>query len=71
MKDKIKELIPYIIIILVVILIRSFFVTPAIVDGASMEKTLYNNEVVILNKISLKISQLFEFWFSSSLPKAK
>lgn len=50
----IKELIPYIIIIIVVLLIRTFIVTPAIVNGASMENTLHDGEIVIVNKIGLK-----------------
>lgn len=49
-----KEILSYVIIIIVVILIRTFLVTPAIVDGESMEPTLYNNELVLINKISLK-----------------
>lgn len=61
MKNKIKEFIPYLAVILLVILIRSFLITPAIVDGASMEKTLYNNEVVILNKIVLKTKGIDRF----------
>lgn len=50
---KIKELIPYIVIAIVVILVRTFFVTPGLVNGASMEPTLYNNELVLVNKIGL------------------
>ena len=61
MKSKIKEFIPYLVVILLVILIRTFLVTPAIVDGASMEKTLYDNEMVILNKISLKTKGIDRF----------
>ena len=49
-----KELIPYIIIILVVVLIRTFFISPALVSGSSMEDTLYDGELVIVNKIALK-----------------
>lgn len=50
----IKELIPYIIIVVVVVLIRSFFVTPGLVNGSSMEPTLEDNELVLINKIGLK-----------------
>lgn len=45
-----KEIIPYIIIIVVVVLIRSFIITPVQVDGASMYPTLDNNEILILKK---------------------
>ena len=46
----IKELIPYIIITAIVILIRTFIVSPVQVDGDSMYPTLKNNEYLILNK---------------------
>lgn len=45
-----KEIIPYIVIIVVVVLIRSFIVTPVQVDGSSMKPTLKNNDVLILKK---------------------
>ena len=51
MKKFIKELIPYIIIIICVVLIRTFIVTPVRVDGVSMNPTLENNEILILNKL--------------------
>lgn len=46
----VKELIPYIIIIIVVVLIRSFIITPVKVDGPSMEKTLYDGDILLLEK---------------------
>ncbi|MBE6151733.1 MAG: signal peptidase I [Firmicutes bacterium] len=45
-----KEIIPYVIIIVVVILIRTFIVTPVQVDGESMYPTLDNDEILILKK---------------------
>ena len=50
---KLKELMPYIIIVVVVLLVRPFIVTPGLVDGSSMEPTLHNNELVLINKIGL------------------
>lgn len=50
---KLKELMPYIIIVVVVLLVRSFIVTPGLVNGSSMEPTLHNNELVLINKIGL------------------
>ena len=47
----IKEIIPYIIIIVVVILIRTFIITPVRVDGASMDKTLENGQILLLYKL--------------------
>ncbi len=55
MKSKIikslKDLIPYIVIILVVVLIRSYLVTPVMVSGTSMYPTLKGKEIMILNKL--------------------
>ena len=49
-KNIFKELVPYIVIIVVVVLIRSFIVTPVKVDGASMEPTLKDGEILVLKK---------------------
>lgn len=47
----IKEAIPYIIIILVVVLIRVFIITPVRVDGSSMKNTLKDNDILLLYKL--------------------
>lgn len=52
MKKIIKELYPYFIIIIVVVLFRTFIATPVRVDGSSMVDTLHNNEILILNKLN-------------------
>ena len=52
-KNFIKGLIPYAIIVLVVVFIRTFIVTPGIVNGESMESTLYDGDFVLVNKIGL------------------
>lgn len=46
----VKEIIPYIIIVVVVVLIRTFIVTPVQVDGESMYPTLKDNQILILKK---------------------
>lgn len=48
-----KGLIPYAIIVLVVVLIRTFIVTPGIVNGESMENTLFDGDFVLVNKMGL------------------
>lgn len=45
-----KECIPYIIIIAVVILIRVFLITPVRVQGTSMVPTLEDKQILLLNK---------------------
>ena len=51
MEKFIKEVIPYIIIIIVVVLIRSFIITPVEVDGASMENTLHDGELLFFGNL--------------------
>ena len=52
-KEKImKELYPYIIIVVVVVLFRTFIATPVRVDGSSMDSTLKDGDILILNKLN-------------------
>lgn len=55
MNDKVKKILkevyPYIIIIICVVLFRTFIATPVRVDGGSMDHTLHNNDILILNKL--------------------
>lgn len=56
MKDKLKYLIKeygiYVLIIIVIILVRTFIVTPVRVSGNSMNPTLNDGEIMILNKLA-------------------
>ena len=52
MKKFFKEVYPYLIIILVVVLIRTFLFTPIRVSGDSMNPTLKNGDIMILNKVA-------------------
>ena len=58
MRKFIKELIPYIIIIVVVVLIRSYIITPVIVVGDSMVPTLKDNQILLLNKLDYKLNEI-------------
>ena len=58
MKKFIKEIIPYIVIIVVVVLIRSYIITPVIVVGDSMVPTLEENQVLLLNKLDYKFNDI-------------
>lgn len=49
-----KTIMSYLLIIVLVILIRIFFIDPVRVDGGSMDTTLANGQVMILNKIVYK-----------------
>lgn len=46
----IKEVMPYIVIFISVMLIRTFIITPVIVSGSSMDSTLKDGEILILKK---------------------
>ncbi len=61
MKNIIKTLIPYIIITLVVILVRAYIVTPVIVSGDSMDPTLKDKQLLLLNKINYRLGDIDRF----------
>ena len=52
-----KEIMSYVVIILVVVLIRVFIVTPVRVDGTSMYPTLNNNDILIEKKFDKSIDR--------------
>jgi signal peptidase I len=52
MKKVLNEVYPYIVIIVVVVLFRTFVATPVRVNGDSMESTLNDGDILILNKIN-------------------
>ena len=53
----IKELIPYVVILIVVVIIRTFIVTPVIVSGDSMNDTLKDGDVLLLKKYDKEYSR--------------
>lgn len=61
MKKIINELIPYVIILVVVVIIRTFIITPVTVSGSSMSPTLKNKELLLLSKISYKVNDIKRF----------
>ena len=56
--DSIKD---YVYIVVAVILIRTFLVTPAIVSGPSMDDTLADGQLVIVNKLVYRVSDIKRF----------
>lgn len=56
-----KEIISLAIVIIIVLLIKQFVVTPVQINGDSMLPTLDDGDVMILNKISYKISGIKRF----------
>lgn len=56
-RNFIKSLVPYVIIIFVVMIIRTFIVTPVRVTGSSMHPYLKDGEILILNKTDKKFER--------------
>ena len=52
MKKILKEWVSYFLIILAILLIRLFIITPVRVDGPSMNPTLENKQILLLSKYS-------------------
>ena len=56
-----KELLPYLILIIVIILIKKFLFTTILVNGKSMNDTLKEKDFMILNKLSYKLNDIDRF----------
>ena len=61
MKKFIKDLIPYVVITIVVVLIRMFLATPVVVSGDSMVPTLQEKQILLLNKINYRFNDINRF----------
>lgn len=57
----VKEMIPYVVIILVVLLVKRFIFTPVVVNGNSMLDTLHDGDIMILDKIGMQIGGIDRF----------
>lgn len=57
----IKDLISYSLIIIFVIVVRVYIITPAEVVGSSMSPTLMNKEIMLLNKIDYEFNDINRF----------
>ncbi|MBQ6546513.1 MAG: signal peptidase I [Bacilli bacterium] len=60
-KDTTKEYFIYVCIILLIVFIRSFIVTPVRVNGDSMYPTLKDGEIMLLNKINYRFNDIKRF----------
>ena len=65
MKEKIinitKEVVPYILVILLALFIRAFIASPVRVNGTSMVDTLKEGDILILNKIGTMSLPIYLF----------
>ena len=57
----IKELLPYIITIIVVLLFKHFLFAPIRVNGDSMYSTLKDKDIMILNKVNYRFNKINRF----------
>ena len=57
MKEKVRVILPYIIIIVTVLFIKAFIVTPIKVNGESMQPTLHEGDIMILNETAYYFSE--------------
>ena len=57
-KNTFKELLPYIIILITVIILKTFVFTTIRVNGSSMDPTLKNKDLMILDKISYRFKKI-------------
>lgn len=56
-----KELLPYILVIIIVFVIRQFFISPIQVVGSSMIPNLNDKELMLLDKISYNFNDIKRF----------
>ncbi len=60
-KKLFKEILPYIIIVIVILLIKKFIFTTILVNGTSMNNTLKEKDVMILDKVSYRFKEIKRF----------
>ncbi len=61
MKEFVKESWPYLLILILVILIKAFIISPIRVNGPSMNDTLKDQDIMILDKISYRFREIKRF----------
>lgn len=61
MKKIWKVIKDYVYIIIIVVLFRTFIATPAIVEGSSMDTTLADGQIVLINKIIYSVTNISRY----------
>ncbi|MGI6330107.1 MAG: signal peptidase I [Bacilli bacterium] len=56
-----KTFLEYFILILIVVFIRAFIITPVQVNGDSMKETIHHNDILLLNKLNSHPKKLKRF----------
>ena len=60
-KSIIKEYLPYVLVIILVLLIKRYIVSPIKVNGSSMLDTLHNGDIMILNSSAYYFNDIERF----------
>ena len=60
-KNIVREYAPYVVALIVIILLKIYIVTPIRVNGASMNTTLKDGDIMILNIIGLRFEEIERF----------
>lgn len=61
MRQFLKEVWPYLIVLLFVIILKAFFIAPIRVNGPSMKETLQDRDIMLLDKISYQFAPIKRF----------
>ncbi len=61
MNKNLKEILSYIIVIIIVLIIKQFIITPIRVNQNSMNNTLFDKDIMILDKISYRFKKINRF----------
>ena len=61
MKKFIKEYLPYLVIIILVLLVKRYIVSPVKVNGESMMTTLHHGDIMILNSSAYYFDDIERF----------
>ena len=57
----IREIVPFIVVVICVLTIKQLIVTPIKVNGSSMNDTLYDGDIMLLDEISYRFSEIKRF----------
>ena len=66
-KKIIKEYLPYVIVIIVVLLFKQFFFAPVRVNGSSMDNTLKDKDILLLKNIEFISNDDLEIKIDSNI----
>lgn len=61
LKKILKEYLPFAVLIVLILVLKSYVVTTIRVNGNSMNPTLKNNDIMLLNKIGYRFSDIERF----------